>query len=202
MTAFNAILSRSFVSVLLTLAVARAAGSDTNLPPPVQLSAQADHQRLMGLLHITLLRKPKPANYEESKANPHPDLPDPLTLNNGEKVTTASMWWNQRRPEIVEDFDREIYGRMPKVTPKVTWEVVDVTNCIVTHANSSFPVVEKQLLGRVDNSAYPNISVAIQLSLTLPANTAGPSPVIMVLTGRGGFSGEIEPWQAIALSNG
>jgi hypothetical protein len=32
------------------------------------------------------------------------------------------MWWEQRRAEIVEDFDREIYGRMPKVTPKVKWE--------------------------------------------------------------------------------
>ena len=29
------------------------------------------------------------------------------------------MWWNKRRPEIVEDFDREIYGRVPKVMPKV-----------------------------------------------------------------------------------
>ena len=33
------------------------------------------------------------------------------------------MWWNQRRPEIVEDFDREVLGRVPKNVPKVTWEV-------------------------------------------------------------------------------
>jgi len=35
-------------------------------------------------------------------------------LKNGQKVTTAQMWWEQRRPEIVEDFDREIYGRVPR----------------------------------------------------------------------------------------
>ncbi len=66
---------------------------------------------------------PNAANYDESKVNPYPNLPDPLVLKNGEKVTTAEQWWNKRRPEIVEDFDREVYGRVPKDVPKVTWEV-------------------------------------------------------------------------------
>jgi hypothetical protein len=74
----------------------------------------------MGLLKITELRRgangrdpqaPNAANYDESKANPYPDLPDPLVMKNGKKVTSASAWWKQHRPEIVEDFDREIYGR-------------------------------------------------------------------------------------------
>jgi hypothetical protein len=82
---------------------------------PVQLTAQEDRQRLMDLLHITGLRNgangsnpqaPNYANYDESKANPYPDLPDPLVLKSGKKVTTAKMWWERRRPEIVEDFDR------------------------------------------------------------------------------------------------
>ena len=48
-------------------------------------------------------------------------------LKSGQKVTTAPLWWNDRRPEIVEDFDREIYGRVPKETPKVNWEVTSST---------------------------------------------------------------------------
>src|SRR6266478_3942439 len=89
-----------------------------------QLTAEQDHQRLMDLLHISNLRQgadgrnpnaPNAANYDESKANPYPNLPDPLVLRNGKKVINAKMWWKQRRPEIVEDFDREIYGRVPKV---------------------------------------------------------------------------------------
>ena len=68
---------------------------------------------------------PNAANYDESKANPYPDLPDPLVLKNGEKVTTPEQWWTKRRPEIVEDFDREVYGRVPKDVPKVTWEVTE-----------------------------------------------------------------------------
>src|SRR5579863_1222865 len=104
--------------------------------PPVQLTAQEDHQRLMDLLHLSALRQgangnnpqaPNAANYDESKANPYPHQPDPLVLKNGKKVTSAKMWWDQRRPEIVEDFDREVYGRVPKDVPKVKWEVTSTT---------------------------------------------------------------------------
>ena len=89
----------------------------------------------MELLHITSLRRgpdgdpksPNAANFDESKVSPNLNLPDPLVLKNGKKVTTEEVWWKQRRPEIVEDFDREIYGRVPKHTPKVNWEVVRTT---------------------------------------------------------------------------
>ena len=88
-------------------------------------------------LHIDKLRQgadgrnkdaPNAANYDESKATPYPDLPELLVLKNGKKVKTAKDWWEKRRPEIVEDFDREIYGRTPKNTPKVTWEVTKTSN--------------------------------------------------------------------------
>ncbi len=66
---------------------------------------------------------PNHANYDESVANPCPQLPDVLTTNDGKKVTTADMWWKQRRPELIEEFEREVYGRLPKNIPKVTWTV-------------------------------------------------------------------------------
>ncbi|MCU1259669.1 MAG: hypothetical protein JWO80_2554 [Bryobacterales bacterium] len=159
---------------------------------PVQLTAQEDQQRMLGLLHIDSLRRgadgrnteaPNAANYDESKANPYPKLPDPLTLKNGHKVTTPAMWWNQRRPEIVEDFDREIYGRAPRNTPKVKWEVTKTTS----ELNGDVPVTTKQLVGHVDNSSYPQVMVDIQLSLTTPANAAGPVPVITEFGFIGGF---------------
>src|SRR5208337_5317594 len=87
-------------------------------PTPEQLAMQAaaekDHQRLMDLLGIKELRhgadndpkSPFMANYDESKANVYPNLPDPLLLKNGKRVTTPEAWWNQRRPEIVVDYDR------------------------------------------------------------------------------------------------
>jgi hypothetical protein len=148
------------------------------------MTAEQDHQRLMDLLHISSLRPgangnnpqaPNAANYDESKANPYPNLPDPLVLKNGKKVTTAKVWRQQRRAEIVEDFDREIYGRVPKVTPKVNWEVSSTTR----ETNGDVPVITEKLIGHVDNSSYPLIKVDIQLTLTTPANASGPVPVIM-----------------------
>src|SRR5262245_54025442 len=98
----------------------------------MQEATRQDHQRMLEALTITSLRPganpndPQAShadNYDESKANPYPTLPDPLVLKNGKNVASAKMWLQQRRPEIVEDFDREVYGRVPKSAPKVTWEV-------------------------------------------------------------------------------
>src|SRR4051794_17006377 len=78
-----------------------------------QLSV-VDHKDMLDQLHIDSIRSgangsdpkaPNAANYDEAKANPYPVLPDPLTLKNGKKVTSAKIWWQQRRSEIVEDFD-------------------------------------------------------------------------------------------------
>src|SRR5580693_4365444 len=116
-------------------------------------TAAEDHQNMMEQLGIKALRPgpsgnendPNHANYDEAKANPFPNLPDVLTLKNGKRVTTAAMWWNQRRPEIVEDFDREVLGRIPKTVPKVTWEVTKTAEATL----SGHPVIGKQLLGHV-----------------------------------------------------
>ncbi len=116
------------------------------------------------------------ANYDESKANPFPDLPDALTLKSGKKVTTAAEWWQQRRTEIVEDFEREVLGRVPPHVPKVTWTVTSTVNSKA----GVFPIIEKQLVGHVDNSSCPSISVDIQMTLVTPGNASGPVPVMMM----------------------
>ena len=162
-----------------------------------QLTTQQDHKLMMKALNITSLREgangmnpraPNAANYDESKANPFPSLPDPLTLKNGEKVTTAETWRTKRRPEIVEDFDREIYGRIPGDVPKVTWEVTDTTQEKV----GDVAVVTKRLVGHVDNTKCPQIKVDIQLTLTTPADATGPVPIMMEF----GFGGPPRPGAA------
>jgi len=158
-------------------------------PSPAQLAAQADRQKMMDVLHIASLRQgangndpqaPNAANYDESKANPFPNLPDPLVLNNGKKVTSAKMWWNQRRPEIVELFDREIYGRVPKNVPKVKWEVTSTKN----EMNGDVPLITKELVGHVDNSSYPEVTVDMRVTLSTPANAKAGVPVIMEFGGN------------------
>lgn len=147
-------------------------------------SAQDDHDNMMKQLGIRALRPgpsgdekaPNHANYDTALANPYPDLPDVLTLKNGRKVTTAAMWWDQRRPEIVEDFEREVYGRVPAHVPGVTWTVKITEREFLGFT----PVIAKQLEGHVDNSAYPLIDVNIKMTLVLPANVKGPVPVLMM----------------------
>jgi hypothetical protein len=171
----------TFIGVMTAKAGAAAA---TDAPaPPVTLTAEQDHQRMMDLLHISTLRpgadsdqsSPRAANLDESKANPYPKLPDPLVLDNGKKVTTAKVWWTKRRPEIVEGFDREVYGRVPAQTPKVNWEVVSTTRETV----GTVAAITKKLVGHVDNSSYPAITVDIQATLTTPADAKSPVPVMI-----------------------
>lgn len=149
----------------------------------INKATQRDYKSMLQTLNITATRSgpsgnpqaPNAANADEAKASPYTTLPDPLLLQNGEKVTNATTWWNKRRPEIAEAFDKEIYGRIPHHTPRVNWEVVSTTQ----EMNGSFPVVTKKLLGHVDNSSWPAIKVDIQMTLTTPANTTGPVPVMM-----------------------
>ncbi|HSB27143.1 MAG TPA: hypothetical protein VLE19_04795 [Pyrinomonadaceae bacterium] len=154
------------------------------VPTPVELTAEQDHKRMMQLLNITSLRPganpnaPNSANapnYDEAKANPYPELPEPLLLKNGKRVTTAKAWWQLRRPEIVEDFDRKIYGRVPVHAPKVTWEVVNTKQ----ERNGDVEVITKKIVGHVDNSSYSALNVDIDFTLTTPAKARGAVPVMI-----------------------
>ncbi|MEO7318710.1 MAG: hypothetical protein ABIZ56_06955, partial [Chthoniobacteraceae bacterium] len=160
-------------------------------PVSLNWTTPQDHQNMMEQLGIKALRPgpsgragaPNEANYDPAKANPFPDLPDPLILKNGEKVATAEMWWKQRRPEIVEDFEREVIGRVPKDVPKVTWKIMEQA---MDRVVGELPVAARQLVGEVDNSAYPSIEVKIQMTLVTPANAKEPVPVLMMFGGFGG----------------
>ena len=167
---------------LFIAAGATAQTSSSKTDPPVHLTSEQDHQRLLELLHIKELRRgpdgdpksPNAANVDETKVPPYA-LPDPLRIESGQPVKSPEDWWKKRRPEIVELFDREIYGRVPAKTPAVRWEVVKTQKENV----EGISVVTKELAGHVDNSAYPQITVDIQLSVTTPAAAHGPVPVMM-----------------------
>jgi hypothetical protein len=165
--------------------------------PPVVLTAQQDRQQMLDQLKIPaeVMRRgpnglnPKAPDYQntdEAKANPWPNLPEMLVTKGRKTVDTPELWWNVRRPEIVEYFDAEVYGRVPKNAPKVTWEV-DTDSKGGKAPAPSVPSVTKRLVGRVDNTAYPDILVNIRLTLILPTNVAGPVPVMMDFGGGGGM---------------
>jgi lysophospholipase L1-like esterase len=190
--------TRFLVFCLVAIAAPLAAQAQQGRPPltPAQqaeLEAQRratdeDHRDMMRQLGITALRPgpsgrpdaPDAANYDEEKANPFPDWPDSLVSRNGKRVTTAADWWHARRPEIVEDFDREVFGRVPPNVPQVTWSVTERVEALV----GSYPVIGRRLTGRVDNSMAPSIEVNIDLILVTPAKATAPVPV-MIMFRRG-----------------
>jgi hypothetical protein len=67
---------------------------------------------------------PAGANYDESKV-PAYTLPDPLVMADGRKVSDAKAWTEKRRPELLELFEANVYGKTPVGRPgHMTWEVV------------------------------------------------------------------------------
>lgn len=146
-------------------------------------TAERDHQREMDELGIKELRPPVGAgphalaqvNYDESKANVYGTLPDPLKLKDGKRVTTAKEWWGVRRPEIEELFSREIVGRVPANAPKVKWVVLNAAPLMV----AGVPALVKRVEGEVDNSAWPAITVKMEMMVVTPLHAQGPVPVIM-----------------------
>ena len=164
--------------------VAQQPAPDAAAREALQRATAEDHAQMMAQLGIRRLRPgpsgnesaPNAANYDESKANPFPDLPDVLALQNGKPVTTADAWWKQRRPEIVELFDREVLGRVPANAPAIRWQVAKTEQWSI----GGRPVVGQALVGRADNSAHPAINVDIQMTLVLPADAKRPVPVMIM----------------------
>ncbi len=144
--------------------------------------SREDHQLMMKQLGITNLRPGHP-EIPRRQMPPIPTNQKPLlthhcrtrlSLKMANAVKTAQQW-EKRKLEIFEDFDREIYGRVPAKTPAVAWKVVSEEDTNV----AGIPVVTKQLVGHVDNSEYPAITVDINMTLTTPKNKTAPVPVIL-----------------------
>jgi hypothetical protein len=172
-----------FIMLCSYLSVAQ----DSNLP--LQLSAAEDHALMMQQLGIAAIRPgfsgneqaPNAANYNEALANPCPELPQLLRLKSGVPVADQQTWWQHRRPEIIADFEQEVYGKVPENVPEVQWETKISDREFVNHV----PVLARLIEGKVKHSGNPKLDVTLKMMLVLPRNVTGPVPVLMMFTGRG-----------------
>jgi len=195
-------LKRQLLPLLTIFATAAAAGQfgPPGLPPPFD-----DHAEMMKQLGLKSIRPgPNPndqSTFDEATANPYKDsMPDVLKMNDGAKVANAGQW-PKRRKEIVELFEREVYGRVPKNAPKVNWEVTGVTPGM----SGTTPTITKTLIGHVDNRSYPKVKVDIQASYTVPAHATAKVPIMMEFGFGGGFGpprGNAKPWTQQAIERG
>jgi hypothetical protein len=163
-----------------------------------------DYRNMLTQLGIKKMRKGRDGRGKdtsrEATANRYKDsLPDLMTFKDGTRVTTAAQW-PRRRAEIREDFEREVYGRIPKNVPKVKWEVTST----VEGESGGIATITKKLVGHVDNSAFPQIKVAIQASFTVPKYAAGRVPIILQFTFGFGFGRKsgADSWMQQALNKG
>ncbi|HOG28565.1 MAG TPA: hypothetical protein PLT35_04735 [Vicinamibacterales bacterium] len=67
-------------------------------------------------------QNPPGALYDEAKV-PSYVLPDPLITTAGERVRDSKTWIGTRRPEILELYRREVFGRVPSGAPRVSFQV-------------------------------------------------------------------------------
>jgi hypothetical protein len=170
----------------------------------IQKKTRADHQNMMQQLGLQSLRPgpsgntqaPNAANRDENKVLPY-TLPDPLILKNGKKVKNLSDWWSKRRPEIVEDFEKEMYGRLPQNIPKVDWKIISLKDTLIGNQ----PIIEKSLRGVVDNSSYPSIKVEIEMVLATPKTAQKPVPVVIEFGFIRSPFGNNSPTQSIGLGS-
>ncbi len=154
------------------------------MSPAILRASQAERRREMRVLGIRALRPGKNAvhphqanfaNYIEAKANPYPRLPPLMRLNDGARVTTLAQW-RERRAQIRALFAEYVYGRKPKNVPHVTWRVTSVREEMVY----GVPAIVTHLIGHVDNSRDPAITVDIPVTLATPAAAKGKQvPVII-----------------------
>ena len=145
---------------------------------------QADHSLMLKKLGIESLR-PGPsgnpeasnaANSDETKAKTYESVPDLLVFENGIDVKTPADW-EERRVELIDLFDREIYGRVPENLPMVNWELIWEKDTLI----GKTPTRYRKMKGNVDNSRYPAISVAIDFDYGIPIGYNGSIPLVMEL---------------------
>ncbi len=190
----------------LVLVPSPSAGQGKAKQPDFIPAGYDDYQNMLDQLGIKKMRKGRDGKgkdtSDEATANPYKDtMPELLTFKDGTKVKSADQW-PKRRAEIVEDFEREVYGRIPKNIRKVTWKVTKT----VEGESGGIATVTKTLVGTVDNSAFPKIKVEIQASFTVPKDAAGKVPIILQFGGGFGFGGGkgigLNSWQQQALNKG
>jgi len=98
-----------------------------------------------------------------------PELPDPLVMLNGEKITTADEWTTKRRPELKQLFQHYMYGYLPKPLPIRT---------TVTHTDPK-ALNGKATLKLIDIAYGPEATPPIHLLLVVPNERKGPVPAFV-----------------------
>jgi hypothetical protein len=128
--------------------------------------------------------QPKGFNYDEAKV-PQYTLPDPLVLENGEKVADAETWKAKRRPELLALFKEHVYGAMPPAMKiaKVEKHAPD------ENAMGGLGIRREVTLSFKADGSGPKINVL----MLLPKNVKGPVPAFVGYNFNGNHTVHADP---------
>lgn len=137
--------------------------------------------RTIALLMLAITAFAATANAKEffrpdAPESPAYQLPDPLTAADGRKIATAEDWQKIRRPEILELFRKEVYGRVPSTPYQQTFKVVNLDPKAMGGA-ATLKQVEITI-------AAGGKSLVIHLSLFTPNKAAKPVPTFLLICNR------------------
>jgi hypothetical protein len=128
---------------------------------------------LTGSMSEALPQEPPDTNYDEAKVGEYV-LPDPLLCWNGRKVTTRRRWHEERRPELLEAFATNLYGRTPEIRIHLRTETMESD----AKALDGLATRRQMRLRFFDDPAAPWIDLLIYS----PNASARPAPVFLGLS--------------------
>ncbi|MEI6276339.1 MAG: acetylxylan esterase [Prolixibacteraceae bacterium] len=117
----------------------------------------------------------RPINYDEEKV-PAYHLPDLLTCANGHKVTGKKEWANIRRPELLELFTTQVFGRVPGTPYQKTIRVVK-TDPNAMNGAATLKLIDITIVAQ-------SKSLTIRLGLFTPNKATKPVPAFLLICNR------------------
>jgi hypothetical protein len=133
--------------------------------PQVVAKRQSDERKRNG-----------PINYLEENV-PKLELPDPLVMADGTHVTTGKQWAAQRRPQILEQFTRLVYGRAPVRRPdNMTFDIFDEDRQAMDGK-----AVRKQV--RIHFRTTRG-DLSMKVGILLPKHVKAPAPTFLLICNR------------------
>jgi hypothetical protein len=114
-------------------------------------------------------------NYDETKV-PTFTLPDPLLTSDGTAITTSQQWHDIRRPELMELFREQVYGRRPDTAYTIRFEETSknedaLEGTAVCRQMKAVLTIDKRLY------SFP-------FTVVIPKKTAGKVPAVVLINNR------------------
>jgi hypothetical protein len=138
----------------------------------------------INLFCMDIQAQPKEANSDEAKVPPY-TLPDPLTLENGQKVSDSQTWRSKRRPELLKIFENEEYGRSPGRPANLRFETREVNN----HALGGHAIRKQVVIYFNGEKDGPKMDLLIYI----PSKGSGKVPAFLGLNFNGNYSVTMDP---------